>query len=297
MNAVNAEVERLRTALERIANDDPFKDSSGSDIGHCRWCGADRGENHEFVWESRVEIRHPHDSCWWVTARKALGLEHDESKLPRAPAYPNVAPLVPAEPRVIPVGSTSPPKLRAVRECQAEWPEISGEVVGYAVDSDVNEQPSSLRETVRGAFNRAAAAWEMAPKESRFLAVGLESGLMNSLGYDAADQLMLNRAYGLKGIQNIMERQVLDVCACVLFDGTRAVLGLSSAWAVPVASVEIMIRERVDMNAAFKRLGLTEKDKVGSEEGAIGVVSGGRIHRVAYTRQAIEMALVGWRNP
>ena len=62
------------------------------------------------------------------------------------------------------VGSTNEVKVGAVREVSAEYPCIAGaEIVGVEAASGVADQPKTLDETIRGAINRAKAAFEADP--------------------------------------------------------------------------------------------------------------------------------------
>ena len=42
----------------------------------------------------------------------------------------------------------------------------------------------------------------------------------------------------------------------------------------------------------FFKLGITKNPQIGSEEGAIGIVTKGRLDRKEYTKQALRMALI-----
>ncbi len=185
---------------------------------------------------------------------------------------------------LIRIGSLNPVKIAALRELLPEYPFLAGAVVAAVdVPSHVSAQPKSLDETVRGAVNRAREAFWAGPACDHLghaLGVGIESGLMvvpySRTGY-------------------------LDVCACVVYVERMAVpehaLGLSSAFECPAEVVRLMVEEGLDMNQAFGRAGLTRKKQLGSEEGAIGVLTRGRVDRKEYTKQAIRMALIHLERP
>ena len=166
------------------------------------------------------------------------------------------------------VGSKNPAKVGAVAGIIKEYPHLAhAEVKGVEASSDVSNQPKSLDETIRGAMNRAKRAFKGCD-----YGVGVESGLMTvphtKSGY-------------------------MDVCACAIYDGREFHLGLSSAWEFPdKAIIGSMIKEGIDMNEAVHRAGLTRKSRVGSEEGAIGILTKGRVNRKEYTKQALRMALI-----
>lgn len=171
------------------------------------------------------------------------------------------------KPMQIIVASKNPVKVGAVEEILREYPHLA-EAIVHALEtpSGVADQPRSLDETIRGAINRARAAFADCT-----YAIGIESGLMEvphtKTGY-------------------------MDVCVCAIFDGTEIHLGLSSAWEAPRAVAEFMLRDGLDMNDAAFRAGLTTDPKVGSREGLVGIMTKGRLDRKAYTKEALRTALI-----
>ncbi len=169
---------------------------------------------------------------------------------------------------IIHVGSTNRAKVEAVREILTEYSHLAqAEVKGVTVESAVSAQPLSLDETIRGAMHRAEAVYTGAD-----YAIGLESGLMEvphtKSGY-------------------------MDVCACAIYDGTTFHLGLSSCWEFPDKEImRLILEDGLDMSQAVNKRGLTKNPLIGSEEGAIGIVTKGRIDRKEYTKQALRMALI-----
>jgi inosine/xanthosine triphosphatase len=168
----------------------------------------------------------------------------------------------------ITVGSLNEAKVLALAELLAEYPHLAhAEVRGLRTHSGVSEQPTSLDETIAGAMNRARSAFA----DSHY-GVGIESGLMR----------VPNTKSGY-----------MDVCAAAIYDGNEFHLGLSSGWEFPDREIiRSMIDEGLDMSQAITRAGLTAKPTIGREEGAIGIVTRGRIDRKAYTKQALAMALI-----
>jgi inosine/xanthosine triphosphatase len=165
------------------------------------------------------------------------------------------------------IGSTNAVKLGAVSDLAGEYPCLAGaEFEGTDVPSGVGAQPKSLEETVRGAINRAKNAFQDCD-----LSVGIESGLMpvphSKTGY-------------------------MDVCACVFYDGRQAHLGLSSAFECPADVTALMLSGACDMQEAFHRCGYTDNPALGRAEGAIGILTRGRVDRKAYTQQAVRNALI-----
>lgn len=166
------------------------------------------------------------------------------------------------------VGSTNPAKVEAVREILQDYPHLQdAEVMGMETDSGVGDQPLSLTAVVTGAMNRAKAAFG----DSTY-SVGIESGLMevpfSKSGY-------------------------MDVCACAIFDGTEYHLGLSSGWEFPDKEINrLILEEGLDMSQAINKVGLTSDPAIGSGQGAIGIVTKGRLDRKTFTKEAIRSALI-----
>lgn len=166
------------------------------------------------------------------------------------------------------VGSTNKAKVEAVEEILREYPHLAAaKVTKTDVSSDISAQPKSLEETVRGAMNRARNAFH----DSDY-AIGLESGLMEV-------------PYTKSGY--------MDVCACAIYDGKEFHIGLSSGWEFPDKRItESILLEGIDMSQAINKFGLTKSETVGSEEGAVGILTKGRVDRKAYSKEALRMALI-----
>jgi inosine/xanthosine triphosphatase len=168
----------------------------------------------------------------------------------------------------IAVGTTNPAKLEAVKEILQDYLHLKHAMVtGMKADSGVSDQPKSLDETITGAMNRARGAFS----DCKY-SLGIESGLFpvphTKSGY-------------------------MDVCAVAIYDGKEFHLGLSSAWEFPdPAIIRLMLDEGLDMSQAINKVGLTGDPNIGSAEGAIGIVTKGRISRKEYTKQALRMALI-----
>jgi inosine/xanthosine triphosphatase len=176
---------------------------------------------------------------------------------------------------IIRVGTKNPAKVAAFRELMAEYAFLTDAALEPVdVHSGVSDQPKTLEETILGARNRAHRAYVAG--RSADLGVGIESGLF-PVPYSQTGHM--------------------DLCACAIFDGVRYHLGLSSAFECPPEVTRLMLEEGLDMNQAFGRCGLTDKPKLGNEEGAVGILTKGRVDRKAYTKQAIVMALIHLEKP
>ncbi len=169
---------------------------------------------------------------------------------------------------IITVGSLNPVKLGAIREVMAgRFPDARFEPV--AVDSGVSVQPLGLEETLRGAKNRARAAFVLAG--SCDLSVALESGLIpvpeTRTGY-------------------------MNLTACAIFDGQEMYVGLGPAFELPDEVTRLVVDEGLELDPAVRRAGLTDNARIGYAQGLIGILSQGRVTRQDYSRPAVSMAMV-----
>lgn len=165
------------------------------------------------------------------------------------------------------IGSQNTIKVDAVKELLRDYPHLKdAEIIAMEATPEVNDQPKSLEETVRGAMNRAKNAFHDCD-----YSFGIESGLM----------AVPNTKTGY-----------MDVCVCVIFDGKEYHLGLSSAWEAPKKVADHMLNDGLDMNDAAYKAGLTKNPKIGSTEGLIGIMTKGRLTRKEYTKEAIRTALI-----
>lgn len=172
---------------------------------------------------------------------------------------------------IINIASHNPVKVESVMELLSEH-QVFEEMIFHpiSVDSNISEQPLSLQETIQGAKNRAKNSFVNCD-----LSIGIESGLM---------QLPTDN-----------ETHV-DVCICAIYDGSEFYLGQSSAFILPKIVTDLIFNQKLNLAQAMRQAGLTTKDNLGSEEGAIGIFTRGRLSRKGYTKQAILMALVPFEN-
>lgn len=167
----------------------------------------------------------------------------------------------------IKIGSTNRIKVEALSEILQDYPHLKGAIISaLEVSSSVSDQLKSLKETVKGAINRAKNSF----KDCAY-SFGIESGLMavpkTKTGF-------------------------MDVCVCAIFDGNEFHLGLSSAWEAPRQVMQYMLSEGLDMNQAALKAGLTKNSKVGSAEVLVGIMTKGKLTRKEYTKEAIRTALI-----
>ncbi len=166
------------------------------------------------------------------------------------------------------VGTTNKVKVDAVREILKEYAHLAeANVRSVKTESGVSDQPKSLEETIRGAMNRAQSA-----RGDSTYGFGIESGLMSVPKTKSG---------------------FMDVCACAIYDGTEFHLGLSSAWEFPDPNVtKLMTEQGMNMSEAINHTGMTSNAEIGAAEGAIGILTKGRVDRKEYSKQAIRMALI-----
>jgi len=168
---------------------------------------------------------------------------------------------------IINVGSKNPNKVNAVREILMDYSMFKGaKVIGVNADSGVYKQPMSLGETRIGARNRAINSFDKCD-----YSLGIESGLMSSM-------------HPLK--------KYFNICVCNIYDGHGFYEGLSSGFEYPKEVIKEVLENKLEINEAVFKLGLTKKTKIGSKEGIISLFTNGRTNRKEYTEEAIRNALI-----
>lgn len=171
------------------------------------------------------------------------------------------------------VASTNTIKFRAVTDVFMKFLNVMPhQVQPVGVKSEVSEQPKSLDEIARGAQNRARNAFSSG---KFWLAVGIENGIFP---VDSCSSGYMERA------------------ECAIYDGERFYTGHSSAFEMPRKITKLILEKGYDLNQAVLELGLTDKKRLGREEGIIGLLTRGRIDRTKQSMQAVEMALIPYIN-
>lgn len=174
---------------------------------------------------------------------------------------------------IITVGSTNPAKVLAVRGCLEDTSHfLYAKVISLAVDSDVSEQPISLRETIQGAKNRAKNAFNQCCCN---YSIGIEAGLMET-------------AEAASGY--------LHVTACCIYDGTKHYTGLSTAFEIPSCILDLILNQNMDMTQACLQSGISNNAKIGSTEGLIGILTKGKMDRKEFSKQAVMATIVQLEN-
>lgn len=169
------------------------------------------------------------------------------------------------------IGTKNNAKIEALREILKEYPDFAkAEIIAREVETGVSHQPRSLDETIKGAMERAKNCFNNCD-----YSVGLESGLMQ-----------------------VAETKTgfMDTTVCAIYDGQNFHLGLSSCFEYPPKVLKYMLDNNENASNAFRKLGFTDKEYIGYEEGIIGVVTKNRLNRKEYTKQAIMTALIHLEN-
>ena len=172
---------------------------------------------------------------------------------------------------IITVGSKNPTKIAAVTNLLTGHPLFDGAVV-KAVDV-ANEEfghPKSLEDTVHGAKQRALHCFKNCT-----YSIGIESGMIKSPDAKSG---------------------YFETTVCAIFDGSQYHLGLSPSFEWPTEVVKLIL-QGMDGSQAFKKIGLTEHEKIGLAEGGIFILTHGKINRVKINELAVMMALIHLENP
>jgi inosine/xanthosine triphosphatase len=169
------------------------------------------------------------------------------------------------------VGSGNPVKVKAVEEVLKSYGFLKDfEVRSVSVGTGVHRQPKSFEETITGAKNRAEKAF----KGCNY-SIGIEDGIMRI-------------PHTKSGWMNFS--------CCAVYDGKQFHIGISSGFEYPKKIIELVLKEDLDINQAFFSSGLTENPEIGKAEGAIGLLTKGRLPRKELIKQAIFMALIHLEN-
>lgn len=168
------------------------------------------------------------------------------------------------------VGSRNATKIASVVETIKDYSMFAGaEVVGLDVPIETFGHPKNIAEIVGGAKARATTAFQNCD-----WSFGLESGLLavpeSTTGY-------------------------MEVCVCAIFDGTSYYLGLSPGFEWPKKALELILAGR-DGSQAVREIGLTDHEKLGTVNGAVGILTKNRMNRTAQNSAAVMMALVQLEN-
>jgi inosine/xanthosine triphosphatase len=182
------------------------------------------------------------------------------------------------------VGSTSPPKIAAVRSAFERFG-ARVPVAGVAVATGVPDQPVGLEEIASGARNRARAAFAHGTERME----NEESGSEFAVGIE--DGLILLRE---------LDSDPFNVACVVVTDGVRESSALSSAFAYPSACAAPALERREPIGDVFdvfwheriRGIGARDARSSGRGEGNVGKLSLGVLTREEYARHAVVCALI-----
>jgi len=171
------------------------------------------------------------------------------------------------------VGSKNAIKIKSVEDTFALYPHLFPEleVVGVDVNVELYGHPKSLSETVDGAIARAKEAFVDCD-----FSVGLEGGLLQ--------------------VPHTKTGHV-ETSVCAIYDGKNIHLGLGPSFEFPKKVTEFIVEGRGDASQGMKKFGFVEHEKIGTAEGAVSFLTGGKMTRSDQTKYSILMALVHLEHP
>ena len=174
----------------------------------------------------------------------------------------------------ISIGTKNTGKVAAVERAIREYSLFHGSTLEvHDVESLVSGMPVGLDEIISGAKNRARWAYE---KGEYDIAFGIESGIFpvphTKSGY-------------------------IDTTSCVIYDGTNYHIGLSSCFEYPKGMAEGVINHGKEISDIAVEMGFSEDRNFKNGLGMIGVLTKGRMTRIDYTYQAVQMCMVYLENP
>jgi inosine/xanthosine triphosphatase len=168
------------------------------------------------------------------------------------------------------VGSKNPTKLQAVKNLLNNHA-IFGISEIIAIDPQVEEfgHPKTLDETIAGAKKRAKSVFDGSE-----LSVGIESGL-----FEVKDA----------------KTGYMETTICALYDGSTFHIGMGPSFEWPKEMIKLILSGK-DGSQAFKALGLTSHDKIGTSHGGIHVLTHAKVNRTELNELALQMALIHIEN-
>ncbi|MBS1808262.1 MAG: inosine/xanthosine triphosphatase [Acidobacteria bacterium] len=167
------------------------------------------------------------------------------------------------------VGSENPVKINCVAQAVAEfWPEAK--VVGINTDSQVSTQPTSEREMKLGALNRAQQALHLVAEAE--YGVGIEGGIEENQDGMWAFAVVV-----------IVDREA------------HQSEGQTGRFKLPEGVARLIREEGLELGAADDQFFGRENSK--QKEGAIGILSDGKITRLDLYKPAVVFALLPFLHP
>lgn len=196
----------------------------------------------------------------------------------------------------IKVGTSNPIKVQAVEETVSGYPVLfpSPRVVGVEVDSGIGPQPLSEAETVLGATNRSRAALENDLGTEPVLCIGIESGLKSAPSSVISYKQTEAAGYGGR----YMNFTVVVMRLYCEHAKVYETIGYSTAFQVPPHMMSLIMKgdENYEVDDAVFDMGLSTDRHIGERAGLLGKLTGNRITRKDYTKQALHMAIIGLQH-
>ncbi len=167
---------------------------------------------------------------------------------------------------IIHVASTNPIKVESVKEVVQEYALLKNAVIQSIDGIEAALQPLTLEETTADARWRAEKSFRDCD-----YSVGIASGFCKIPE--------TNNDYW-------------DITICSVYDGKKHHIGISSGYQVPPKLIQLIFEKKMTLQQACKTGGLTDKDRLGAQEGCAGVLTSGRITRKSSTKQALYKAFI-----
>lgn len=172
---------------------------------------------------------------------------------------------------IIAIGTKNKAKIAALSKALEELCYFKKfEILSFSVSSEVTEQPISLEVTIQGAKNRARNAFVFSSQTIDY-SFGIESGLIEAPGTRTG---------------------FLNICVCCIYNGREYYTGVSTGFEVPEPILRRVMKDKLDLSQACIASGISSNQKIGEEEGLIGILTQGKVNRLEYTKESIHAALV-----
>jgi inosine/xanthosine triphosphatase len=168
------------------------------------------------------------------------------------------------------VASTNPAKIKAVSDgFKQMFTDTNFNIEGISVESGVNDQPMTDKETYTGALNRADNAYKASPEADYF--VGLEGGI------ESKDEEM-------------------EAFAWIVIRSKDGKYGKART------GVFILPQKIADLIKQGKELGEADdivfgKTNSKQSNGAVGILTNDAIKRSSYYSEAVILGLIPFKNP
>lgn len=172
------------------------------------------------------------------------------------------------------IGSKNQTKIQAVKDAVALYPKLfpTPEIIGMDVNIELYGHPKNIKETVKGAVQRAKYAFTNCN-----YSFGIEGGLMEV---------------------PFTKTGFMEIGACVIYDGKEIHIGLSPAYEWPTEVTKMIVSGKADASQAFNKLSFTHHEKLGAQPGGIiGFLTEGRLTREDFTKYSIITALIQLEKP